>query len=268
MLEDVVGLDNAKKIVKERSIDPSMHKEIFEKYGVQVGGGILLFGLPGTGKTMFAQAVANEIDGHFINVNSSDIKSKYYGETENKIKEIFMEAQKYKVSVIFFDEFEAIGVSRDKYGSELTAATVVPELLAQLQGFNKRKNIILVIAATNRPWDIDGAFLRPGRLDSLVYVDLPNFECRKIMFEKYLNKINIDEDIIEYIANYTKGYNGSDIKNIADSIIRKVIDKEIDNKIDYQIKFEDCVDILKNKKSSVLQRDINNMISFINANNI
>lgn len=263
MFDDAVGLEKAKEAIKMRVIDPSLHREFFDKYDVQVGGGILLFGLPGTGKTMFAQAVANEINGHFINVKSSDVKSKWFGETENRIKEIFDEAQEFDVSVIFFDEFEAIGVSRDKQGSEITASSVVPELLNQLQGFQKRENIVLVIAATNRPWDIDSALLRPGRLETLVYVDLPNVEARRLMFSKLLKKIKAESDIIEYLASKTEGYNGSDIKEISDKLIRVVIEKEINGIPNYEITFEDCVHALQNTKSSVSLRDKENMAAFM-----
>ncbi len=265
MFDDVVGLEKAKEAIKLRVIEPSLHREVFDKYDVQVGGGILLFGLPGTGKTMFAQAVANEINGHFINVKSSDVKSKWFGETENRIKEIFDEAQEFDVSVIFFDEFEAIGVSRDKQGSEITASSVVPELLNQLQGFKKRENIVLVIAATNRPWDIDSALLRPGRLETLVYVDLPNIEARRLMFSKLLKKIKAESDIIDYLASKTEGYNGSDIKEISDKLIRVVIEKEINGIPNYEITFEDCVHVLQNTKSSVSLRDKENMAAFMKA---
>lgn len=267
MFDDVVGLEKAKEVIMERIIKPNKYRDVYKKYKVKVGGGILLYGLPGTGKTMFAQAVANEINGHFIAIKSSDIKSKWFGETENKVKELFDEARKYPVSVLFFDEFEAIGVSRDKQGNEVTAGTVVPEMLAQMQGFQDNKNIILVIAATNRPWDIDTALLRPGRLDSLVYVDLPSYETRKIMFEKQLKQVKIESDIIEYLAKYTDGYNGSDIKGISDNIIRLVIDKEINGQVDYEIQFEDCVEILKKTSSSVSRNDLINMKRFIEFNN-
>ena len=268
LFDDVVGLEKAKLAVKQKVIEPSLHKDIFEKYNVRVGGGILLFGLPGTGKTMFAKSVANEIDGYFINVKSSDIKSKYYGETESRLKEIFNEAQKHDVSVLFFDEFEAIGVSRDKHGGEITAEAIVPELLNQLQGFQKRDNIIMVIAATNRPWDIDSALLRPGRLDTLIYVDLPNADARKLMFSKYLKMINVEEDIIEYLADYTDGYNGSDIKEICDQLIRIVISKEIAFIKNYEITFADCVEVLKDKKSSVSKKDVVNMKIFIDNHDV
>lgn len=266
MFEDIVGLDEAKLNVKEKIIDPVLYKDIYSKYDISIGGGILLYGLPGTGKTMFAQAVANEIDGHFISIKSSDLKSRYYGDTEQKIKEIFDEARKFEISVLFFDEFEAIGVSRDKMGAEITAETIVPELLAQMQGFEKNEQTILIIAATNRPWDIDSALLRPGRFDSLIYIDLPSEKLRYEMFKKNLSSINVEDDIVEYLSSATENYNGADIKKICDVLIRKVIDKEINNVMNYSITFEDCVVALKTVKSSVSLTDMAQMKEFKNNN--
>lgn len=262
LFKDVVGLEEAKKAVNEKVIQPSLHREIFEKYKIHVGGGMLLFGLPGTGKTMFAQAVANEINGAFFSIKASDIKSKWFGESEQHIKELFDEARKNDVSVIFFDEFEAIGRTRDN-SNDTTSTTIVPELLSQMQGFEKSKNIILFIAATNRPWDIDPALLRPGRLDSLIYVDLPNYECRRLMLKNNLNRAKCEEDILEYLAQKTDGYNGSDIKKVGDQLLRIVIDHEIDGDIDYELQFEDCVEVLKKVRSSVSNSDIRNMKNFI-----
>lgn len=264
MFGDIVGLDEAKLNVKEKIIDPVLYKDIYSKYDISIGGGILLYGLPGTGKTMFAQAVANEIDGHFISIKSSDLKSKYYGDTEQKVKEIFDEARKYEISVLFFDEFEAIGVSRDKRGAEITAETIVPELLAQMQGFEKNEKTILIIAATNRPWDIDSALLRPGRFDSLIYIDLPNEKLRCEMFKKNLSSINVEDDIVEYLSSATENYNGADIKKICDVLIHKVIEQEINNVMNYSITFEDCVEALKTVKSSVSIADMVQMKEFKN----
>ena len=266
MFSDIVGLDKAKASIKEKILDPVLYKDIYSKYDISVGGGILLYGLPGTGKTMFAQAVANEIDGHFISIKSSDLKSKYYGDTEQKIKNIFDEARQHDISVIFFDEFEAIGVSRNKLGTEITGETIVPELLAQMQGFEQNEQTILIIAATNRPWDIDSALLRPGRFDSLIYIELPNEKLRFEMMKKNLSSINVEEDILEYLASATNNYNGSDIKKISDILIRKVIDQEINNVMNYQITFEDCVEVLKNVKSSVKVNDIIQIEKFRNNN--
>ena len=112
MFKDVIGLEEAKQAIKEKVIDPSLHPDVYKKYGLKVGGGLLLYGLPGTGKTMFAQAVANEINGAFFSIKASDIKSKWFGESEENVKKLFEDARKNKVSVIFIDEFEAIGIDR------------------------------------------------------------------------------------------------------------------------------------------------------------
>lgn len=266
---DVIGLEEAKQAIKERVIDPSKHPDIYKKYGYKAGGGILLYGLPGTGKTMFAQAVANEINGKFFSIKASDIKSKWYGETETKIKELFENARKEKTAVIFIDEFEAIGVDRNKSSNDdITASSVVPELLAQMQGFEEQENdnILLVIAATNRPWDIDSALTRPGRFDYKVYVELPNLECRKAMINNYLKKVKILESAVNLLANKTEGYNGADIKNACDALVKIVINKEIDGVSNYHLDYKDVETVTSKIKSSVSSQDIYLMNIFRNNN--
>lgn len=249
--------------IQERIIDPSKHPDIYKKYGYKSGGGILLYGLPGTGKTMFAQAVANELDGKFFSIKASDFKSKYYGDTEKKIKSLFSEARKEKVAVIFIDEFEAIGMDRSKQSNDLTGTTIVPELLAQMQGFEQDgDNMLLVIAATNRPWDIDSALTRPGRLDYKIYVELPNEECRKAMFTNYLKKINIMTFALEALCKKTEGYNGADIKNVSDALVKIVIRKEIDGIPSYHIDYNDVENVLSRIKSSVSIKDVYQMEAF------
>jgi SpoVK/Ycf46/Vps4 family AAA+-type ATPase len=213
---------------------------------------------------MFAQAIANEIDAEFFSITSSDLKSRWFGDTEKQIKKLFDEAKSHKVSIIFFDEFESIGVSRDKT-EELTSSIVVPELLDQMQGFETNDNLLLIIAATNRPWDIDSALLRPGRFDSKIYIDLPNFDLRKQMFNKKLESITIEEDVIEYLASKTEMFNGADINHICDSLLRIVVNKEIEKSEYIDIRFEDCVEVLKKIKSSVSRGDIIKMNNFINS---
>lgn len=179
-LEDVVGLDDVKKSIEEKILLPIKHKELYEKYDKQTGGGILLYGLPGTGKTMFAKAIANEIDAQFFSVKPGDLKNMFVGESEKLIKELFTKARSYKKSIIFFDEFESIGGKRTNRVTRPNVSNIlVPELLAQIQGINKEENeneneLLLIIAATNRPQDIDSALLRPGRFDTKIYVDLPD----------------------------------------------------------------------------------------------
>jgi SpoVK/Ycf46/Vps4 family AAA+-type ATPase len=267
MFSDVIGLDEAKQAIQERIIEPGKHPEIYKKYGYKAGGGILLYGLPGTGKTMFAQAVANELDGKFFSVKASDLKAKWYGETEEKIKKLFTEARQEKVSVIFIDEFEAIGMDRNKQTTDFTATTVVPELLAQMQGFeHDSENILLVIAATNRPWDIDSALTRPGRLDYKVYVELPNSECRKAMLKNYLKKVQVLDIAFNYLVEHTEGYNGADIKNVADALVKIVIKKEIDGVSNYHLDYKDAVSVLERIHSSVSKNDTYLMEIYRNNN--
>ena len=220
---DVIGLEEAKQAIKDRVIDPSKHPDIYKKYGYKAGGGILLYGLPGTGK------------------------------------ELFDSARKEKTAVIFIDEFEAIGVDRNKNSNDdITASSVVPELLAQMQGFEEQDddNILLIIAATNRPWDIDSALTRPGRFDYKVYVELPNLECRKAMIKNYLKKVQILDAAVSELASKTEGYNGADIKNVCDALVKIVIHKEIDGVTNYHLDVKDIEEVTNKIKSSVSAQDV------------
>ena len=173
--DDIAGLERAKESFREKVILPFEHPELYKKFGKKAGGGILLYGLPGTGKTMFAEAAANEVDALFLPIKCSDIKSKWYGESEQKVKEVFVKARKSKKAIIFFDEFEAIGSKRTD-NSDNANNDLVPEILAEMQGVESSKceSTIVVIAATNKPWMIDSAFLRPGRSDEKMYIPLPD----------------------------------------------------------------------------------------------
>ncbi|RJX27639.1 MAG: ATP-binding protein, partial [Acholeplasma sp.] len=149
MLSDVAGLEQAKDEISRLIIEPMKHPEIYSKFKKNKGGGILLYGVPGTGKTMIAQAIANEIDAKFYSIKCSDIASKWFGDSEQNVKNLFVEARKHPCSIIFFDEFEALGTKRDSYSTVMKR--LVPELLSQMQGFTRSNGILLLIAATNRP---------------------------------------------------------------------------------------------------------------------
>lgn len=142
--DDIAGLKTAKQVFKEKVILAFEHKELYEKYGKKIGGGILLYGLPGTGKTMFAEAASNETDSLFIPIKCSDIKSKWYGESESNIKKIFEKANKASKAIIFFDEFEAIGSKRIE-DSNNGNNDLVPQILAEMQGVDKKSNAVIVL---------------------------------------------------------------------------------------------------------------------------
>jgi len=227
-MDDVAGLKEAKQEITQKVIEPNNHPEIFQRFNKSKGGGILLYGVPGTGKTMLAQAIAHEIDAKFFTVKCSDILSKWVGDAEQNIRNLFIEARKYPTSIIFFDEFEAIAPKRDSYSTVMKR--VVPELLAQIQGFEKNENNLIVIAATNRPWDIDTAFLRPGRFDRSIYVPLPDEEAREAIITNKLKSIPCDEYLdINRIVALTNGFNGADVSNFCEKLKDLAITRELNN---------------------------------------
>ncbi len=265
--DDIAGLNEAKEAFREKVILPFEHPELFEKFGKRAGGGILLYGLPGTGKTMFAEAASNELDALFISVKCSDIKSKWYGESEANIKKIFDTARSYSKAIIFFDEFEAIGSKRTD-NSENANNDLVPEILAEMQGVgtNNSNSTIMVIAATNKPWAIDSAFLRPGRFDEKIYIPLPDAEARKKMFELELSKLPTEDLDYDYLVKITEGFNGADIKEVCEKLKMSAIKDSITKGSNQTIGMDDVGRIESSIKSSVSQEDIDALNEFKKSN--
>ncbi len=250
--DDVVGLKDVKRSVFFKAIYPRLYPELYARYKMKIGGGLLLYGLPGTGKTMIAQAVAHETKGKFISVRCSDIGSKWFGETEQNIRAVFEEARSYDNAVLFFDEIEAYaGKRRD----DSAMSRVVPEFLTQLQGVSEdeKANKLLVIAATNRPWDIDGAFLRPGRFDDKIFVPLPSFESRVEIAKKKMDSVPV-KGSIDYnkIGKATEGYNGADVSYVCDKAKEIALRRVIEGlEEDEGVTEEDFIAALSSVKSSV-----------------
>ncbi|MDE6645776.1 MAG: ATP-binding protein, partial [Malacoplasma sp.] len=260
-LKDIAGLEEVKKAFNEKIILPIKHADLYRNFNKKTGGGILLFGLPGTGKTLFAEAVSNEINAKFFSIKCSDIKSKWIGESEKKIKDLFKNARKEKIAIIFFDEFESIGKKRssDDLGSE----TTVPEILAQMQGVGTDNNNILVIAATNRPWDIDSALLRPGRFDEKIYVPLPDYSARKEIFKTKLKDLPHDDIDFDYLASITNNCNGADISYFCERLKMSAINRSIESKQQQKINKIDIDNVKENFKSSVNLDDLKEMEMFL-----
>ena len=264
--DDIAGLDEVKKAFKEKVIMPFEHPDLFKKFGKKAGGGILLYGLPGTGKTMFAEAAANELNALFIPIKCSDIKSKWYGESEQNVSEVFERARKAEKAILFFDEFEAIGAKRTD-NSDNGNNDLVPQILAEMQGVgsSSNKSTIVVIAATNKPWAIDSAFMRPGRFDDKIYIPLPDFEARKKLFELQLKKLPISEDLdFDYLANITEGFNGADIKEVCEKLKMSAINDSLEKGKDQTIGMDDVHKIESTIKSSVSSEDIEKLKEFEN----
>jgi SpoVK/Ycf46/Vps4 family AAA+-type ATPase len=261
MLSDVAGLEQAKDEISRLIIEPMKHPEIYSKFKKNKGGGILLYGVPGTGKTMIAQAIANEIDAKFYSIKCSDIASKWFGDSEQNVKNLFVEARKHPCSIIFFDEFEALGTKRDSYSTVMKR--LVPELLSQMQGFTRSNGILLLIAATNRPWDIDSAFLRPGRFNTQIYVPLPNSNARRTIIEKQLEGLPIESGFDKgKIIEHTEGFNGSDVVEFCDKMKDYAIKRSIDKGYVSEMTNDDILRTLDRVKSSVRMDDLRKMAKY------
>ncbi|MEB2836387.1 MAG: CDC48 family AAA ATPase [Desulfurococcales archaeon] len=208
--EDIGGLKHVIFKIRELVELPLRHPELFKRLGIEPPKGILLYGPPGTGKTLLAKAVANESDAYFISINGPEIMSKFYGESEQRLREIFEEARKNAPSIIFIDEIDAIAPKRDEVVGEVERR-VVAQLLTLMDGLESRGQVI-VIGATNRPNAVDPALRRPGRFDREIEVPLPDKQGRLEILQIHTRHMPLADDVdLEKIAEMTRGYTGADL---------------------------------------------------------
>ena len=211
--DDIAGLEDVKEQFRVKMILPFTHPEKAKKYKVRTGGGILLYGPPGTGKTMIAKAVAGELDATFFAIAPSEILNKWVGESEKNIRKLFEAARSCEKAVVFIDEVESLVPKRRDSEAGGVMQRVVPQILAELDGFDVREGqSVMFMGATNEPWNIDYAMLRPGRLDEKVYVGLPDLAARRKILELNLKDIPLAGDVdLDGIAKRLDGYSGADI---------------------------------------------------------
>jgi len=224
--EDLGGLSEEIRKIREMVELPLKHPEIFAKLGVEPPAGVLLYGPPGTGKTLLAKAVANESEANFILVNGPEIMNKFYGESEKKVRRIFEEAEQKAPSIVFIDEIDAIAPKREETRGEVERR-VVAQLLTALDGLNKRGKVV-VIAATNRPNAIDPALRRPGRLDREISFGVPDKKGRLEILKIHTRNMPLAKDVsLEDYAAITHGFVGADIsalaKEAAMNVIRRIL---------------------------------------------
>lgn len=216
--DDIAGLDGVKEEIRLKMIYPFQHPELAQRYGLRSGGGVLLYGPPGTGKTMLGKAIAHEVDATFFVISPAQVLSKWVGEAEQNIAKLFEAANAEAKSVIFIDEIEAL-VPRRQADTSSVMQRVVPQILQEIEGFDRSADrCLLFIGATNRPWLLDEAMLRPGRFDSRVYIPLPDAPARYRLLEMYLveHRPLADDVDLGRLCDLLDGYSGADIKNIAD----------------------------------------------------
>jgi transitional endoplasmic reticulum ATPase len=212
--EDIGDLEEAKQRIREIVELPMKHPEIFQRLGIEPPKGILIYGPPGVGKTLLAKALANEIGAYFVAINGPEIMSKFYGESEERLREVFKEAQENAPSIVFIDEIDSIAPKREEVTGEVEKR-VVAQLLTLMDGIQERGKVI-VIGATNRPEDVDPALRRPGRFDREIEIRPPDKQGRLEILQVHTRSMPLDGDVnLAEIADLTKGYTGADLAALA-----------------------------------------------------
>jgi transitional endoplasmic reticulum ATPase len=250
---DIGGLEDVKKQLREMVELPMKNPELFEKMGITPPKGILLYGPPGCGKTLLAKAVATESGANFISVRGPEILSKWVGESEKAIREIFKKARQAAPCVIFFDEIDSIAPVRGGRFDSGVTERIVNQLLAEMDGLIPLRGVV-VIAATNRPDIVDPALLRPGRFDRLVFIPLPDKKAREEIFKVHTRKMPLAEDVnISVLADMTEGYTGADIEAICREAALNAIREDLKPK---KVEMKHFIEAIKNTPKSLSPEDV------------
>ena len=264
--DDVAGLEEVKEQIRFKVISPMQKPEIAAKYNVKAGGKILLYGPPGTGKTFIARAIAGEVDAEFFAVNCQDLISKYMGDSSKKLKDLFDEAAKHDRAIIFFDEFDSVASKRTDSTSGVDAEMnrFIGTFLTLVDGFKPMPNkMLLLIAATNRPWALDSAMVRGGRFDTQIYVDVPDQSAREFLVNRVLAGIDKEDDVdLSKLAWALEGYGGGDVTAICERIKMEPYKREIMTGIPQKITRADCNGVLVNAVNAITKEELERFRSY------
>ena len=241
--DDIGDLEEVKQELKESVEWPLKNPEVFKRMGITPPKGILLFGPPGCGKTLLARAVATESEANFISIKGPEVFSKWVGESEKAIREVFRKARMSAPAIVFFDEIDALVPRRGAgYADSGVTERVISQLLTEIDGIEPLQEVI-ILAATNRPDILDPAILRPGRLDRMIYVPEPNEEGRYQIFKIHTKNMPLAEDVdLRELARLTKGYSGADIESVCREAALIALRRDINSK---EVRFSDFREALK-----------------------
>lgn len=223
----VGGLDEVKRQIRKRIILPFEKPSLFQRFKKKIGGGILLYGPPGCGKTLLARATAGEVNATFFNVAISDVLDMWMGESEQKLHALFEKARASTPAVLFFDEIEALGGKRE-YTRSGAASKLVSQFLAEMDGFAQDNSGVLILGATNVPWAVDPAFRRPGRFDRVLFVPPPDRPARAAILEILLRDRPVADRVdLDDLAKRTSGYSGADLENLVETAADEAIEASL-----------------------------------------
>ena len=239
--EDIGGLEETKRELQEMVRYPIEHRHLFERFGMQASRGVLFYGPPGCGKTLMAKAIANECGANFISVKGPELLNMWFGGSEANVRNLFDKARAASPCILFFDEMDSIARARGGGGgggSSETSDRVINQILSEIDGMGSGKTLF-IIGATNRPDILDPGIMRPGRLDQLIYIPLPDLESRVSIFKANLRKSPIGEDVeIQQLADVTEGFSGADITEICQRAAKNAIRDSITAQIERQKRVE------------------------------
>jgi transitional endoplasmic reticulum ATPase len=245
--EDVGGMAKVKDEIAFKIIRPLQHKSLFAAYGKKTGGGILLFGPPGCGKTLIARATAGETNSSFMSVGIQDVLNMWLGQSEKNIHDIFQFARQNKPSVLFFDEADALGSDRADMKNQ-AGRHVINQLLMELDSDKYSNEGVLILAATNAPWNIDPAFIRPGRFDRIIFVPPPDPDARIAILKILLKNKPVETIDFQEIAGKTEGYSGADLAGLVDVAIEDVLRDVLHSNIEIPLTTKHLTRALKSVK--------------------
>ncbi|BCU68204.1 ATPase AAA [Sulfolobales archaeon HS-7] len=245
------GYDDVKKEIKEYIEIPLKYKDVAKKYSLRLPKGILLFGPPGCGKTLMMRAMANSAKLNFVYVNVSEIMSKWYGESESRLRELFSTARKNAPCILFFDEIDTIGTKRENHTGDSVTPRLLSLMLSEIDGMESEEGVIIV-GSTNVPQLLDKALLRAGRFDKLIYLGPPSKSARRDILKVHCSGMPLAEDVsFDTLAEITERYSGADLANICQEVARKVASESLEKGVERKITMSDFQSIIKNYKPSI-----------------
>lgn len=249
---DVGGMKRVKDEISMKIIQPLKNPDLYKAFGKKIGGGILLYGPPGCGKTFLAKATAGEIDAKFISIGLHDILDMWIGNSEKNLHAVFELARKNKPCVLFFDEVDAIGASRSDL-KQSAMRHVINQFLSELDGATSDNEGILILAATNAPWSVDPAFRRPGRFDRIIFVEPPDEGARAEILKSLLQEKPVDDVDADKVAKEMNNYSGADLKAVIDIAVEEKLRESMEKGVIQPLQTKDLLKAVKQHRPTTLE---------------